>query len=154
MASFRKIYLIIILFIVNDTCKYYWNNKIFILFLIILLCDPERKYQIEPVKKNAKFVVSTLIAVWLAARFFNVLYLSCPIDIFTVFFVFWQLICLICKWHSFELPFFSFTLQQASLCISSAFISYAHYDIVLRYLPVQYRFILLWFIAIEDWYAQ
>jgi hypothetical protein len=155
MSSFRKIYLIIIIFIVNDTCKYYWNNiiynKIFTLSLIMLLCDPAAKYQIELVKKNAKFVAFTLIVVWFAGRFFNVLYLSCPIDVFTVFFVFWQLIYLICKWHSFELPYFSFTLHQASLCIFTAFISYASYDIVLRYLPVQYRFILLWFVAIEDW---
>ena len=27
----------------------------------MLLCDPAAKYQIEPVKKNAKFVVFTLI---------------------------------------------------------------------------------------------
>ncbi|CAF4000385.1 unnamed protein product, partial [Rotaria sordida] len=111
---------------INDTCKYYWNNiiyiKIFILSLIMLLCDLPTKYQIEPVKKNAKLIVFTLIIVWFSTRFFNVL----------------------------KLPYFSFTLHQASLCIFTAFISYASYDIVLRYLPVQYKFILLWFIAIQD----
>jgi prepilin signal peptidase PulO-like enzyme (type II secretory pathway) len=117
----------------------------------MLLCDLPTKYQIELVKKNAKFIVFTLIVVWYAARFFNALSLSCQIDVFTVFFVVWQFIYLICKWHAQELPYFSFTLYQASLCIFTAFISYASYDIVLRYLPVQYKFVFLWLIAIQDW---
>lgn len=127
------------------------DKKILTLFLILFLTDPEAKYQIDLVKKNVRFVVYTLTVVWFAGRFFNALYLSCPIDILTVFFLFWQLICLVCKWYSFELPCLSFTLHQASLCLFMAFITYSFYDIVLRYLPVRYRFLLLWFTAIEDW---
>ena len=117
----------------------------------MILGDPETKYQMELVKKNARFVAFTLVAVWYAARFINILYLSCSIDVLTIFFVFWQFICLFCKWHSFELAYFSLTLHQTSLCIFAAFIAYASYDIVLRYLPIQYRFIFLWFIAFQDW---
>ncbi len=139
----------------NDTCKYYWNNiiymKIFILSLVISLNDIAMSYQPESVKKNAQLIAFTLIIVWFATRFCNATSFQCQIDVFTVFFLFWQLIFLIYKWRCQELPWFSFTLHQALLNICVAFISYAAYDMVLRYLQLRYKIALLWFLAVRDW---
>jgi hypothetical protein len=140
---------------VNDTCKYYWDNiiyiKLIICSLVISLKDVPTRYQVELVKKNIKPIVFTLFAVCFLTRFCNALSFRCQIDVFTVFFLLWQFIFLIYKWYSEELPCFSFALHQASFCAGVAFISYVSHDMVYRYVPVRYKFGLLWFLAIKDW---
>lgn len=139
----------------NDTCIYYWNSieiiQVSIFSLVTYLNGVTKKYQPELVKKNGNLIASTWIAFWFVTRFCNALGFRCQIDVLTIFFLFWQFTFLIEKWYSLELSCFSFTLHQASLCIFVAFISYAFYDVVLRYLPVRYRLGLLWFFAIKDW---
>jgi hypothetical protein len=155
VRKMNSIIYIFYLFLVNDTCKYYWDNtryiKVIIFSLVVSLKDLPIRYPIEPVKKNIEPLVFTLFAVGFVARFCNALSFRCQIDVFTVFFLMWQFTFLIYKWYTWKLPWFSFTLHQTSLCTYMAFISYAFYDMVLRYFPVRYKFGFLWFLAIKDW---
>jgi hypothetical protein len=151
MNSIIYIYLLL----VNDVCMYYWENirwiKVVIFSVVISLEDIPTEYQGEQVRKNARPIIFTLITVWFVTRFCNALRFQCQIDVFTVFFLIWQLISSICKWQSHELLCFSFTLHQTTFCTFVAFVSYAYYDIIFRYLPVRYKFGILWFHAVKDW---
>jgi hypothetical protein len=140
---------------VNDTCIYYWDQiipiKSMMFSLVMALRDLATRYHVECVKKNVQPLVLALITVWFGTRFCNARSFQSQVDVFTVFFLIGQFVFLICKWYCEELPCFSFTLHQASLCTLVAFISYAFYDAVFRYFPVHFKFGILWLVAIKDW---
>jgi len=55
-----------------------------------------------------------------------------------------------CKWKDLELERPFLILQQASCCISTCITAYLYHEFMLRYLPFQFKIILLWITALED----
>ena len=55
-----------------------------------------------------------------------------------------------CKWEDHEFSFPLLTVQQGSLCISAAIMTFFFYDFEDRFFPIQLSFALLWLWALYD----
>jgi hypothetical protein len=95
-------------------------------------------------------VIATIIIGWLLARFCNALHLWCQIDMFIVYFLIWQFMCVIAKWELEKVPLFSCTVHKVWLCMSMAFGAFIAHDAVFRYLSPKIKFFFFWMLAVED----
>ena len=95
-------------------------------------------------------VAVTIVVVWLSNRYYTDRPLENPLDVFTVYFIVWQFVQLICHWQSHELWWPALILQQASLCLFTAFTALIPYEIIVRPLPSQFYFTVLWIRSLID----
>ncbi|CAF4888147.1 unnamed protein product [Rotaria socialis] len=144
-----------IIVVVSENCKRFGisidNYDPFSLVLILIfemicinLLDKEK------ITYSIRSITYTIIYGLLVARFCDAFNLSCPLDIFTVYFLIWQIMFIITEWESNKLPLISLTFYRAWLCIMPASIIFVIHDFVFRYLPIQVNFLLLWLIAFAD----
>jgi hypothetical protein len=143
------------LYIVNDTCRYRYNNFLCIEFFIwfcvaSLIIIVKRRYGNAAVK-NVMFIFDLLLSGWLIARLFNALNLSCQVDVFTVYFLVGQFMYVVSKWILHELPWFSFTVQQGLLCLRCSFNALIVHDIYFRHFSIYLKVAFLWYTAFGDW---
>ncbi len=87
---------------------------------------------------------------WLVARYCDTIDMGYEVDIFTVYFFVWQLVCLIYKWLHQDLPMLSFTLHQKATCLSMAFCAFIEYDIIFRFAPTYAGFAFVWLMSTLD----
>jgi len=143
-----------IIIVVNENCKHFniYNTYdmfslvsilIFQMICINLLDIEKSTYSVRP-------IIYTIIYSLLVARFCDAFNLFCPLDIFTVYFLIWQIMFTITEWESGKLPLISLTFYRGWLCIMPASIMFVIHDYVFRYLPIQVNFLLLWLIAFLD----
>ncbi|UJR18129.1 hypothetical protein I4U23_005029 [Adineta vaga] len=71
-------------------------------------------------------------------------------NIFTVYFLVWQFMYVMCKWECYELSWPLLIFQQASSCISSSLTVFFLYDILYRYVPFQLKIIFVWSLSLYD----
>jgi hypothetical protein len=115
--------------------------KIFVLIMALLVLF----YGLQ-VCIRIRSVAVTIVVVWLLNRY----YTDHPLDAFTVYFIVWQFVQMICHWQSHELWWPALILQQASLCLFTAFIALIPYDILFRHYPSQFYFTVLWIRSLID----
>ena len=95
-------------------------------------------------------VAVMIFVVWLLNRFYTDQQWDSSLDLFTVYFIVWQFVQLICHWQSHELWWPALILQQASLCLFTAFTALVPYEIIVRHLPSQFYFTVLWIRSLID----
>jgi hypothetical protein len=86
-----------------------------------------------------KPMILTISIGWLITRYCDSQNTYYSIDVLTVHFIVLQFIYLLCKWEDLELEWPFFILQQASCCISTCIEAFLFHDILLRYLPFQFK---------------
>ena len=91
-------------------------------------------------------IAFTIVVVWLFNRYFT----DHQLDLFTVYLLVWQFVQVICRWESHDLCWPALILQQASLCLFIAFITFIMFDVLFHHLPIQFHFTFLWFRALLD----
>ena len=104
----------------------------------------------RPLLFRIRSVAITILVIWLVNRYYTAVPLQNPLDLFTVSLMVWQFVQLICHWQSHELWWPALVLQQASVCLLTAFTAFIQYDILYRHLPSQIHFIFLWCRSIND----
>ncbi|CAF1280552.1 unnamed protein product [Rotaria sordida] len=111
---------------------------------IMLLCSARQMQNV--------IIISSLMIMtsWLLARCCDTIYIWYEVDIFTVYLLVWQFVCLIHKWIHQDLPYLSFTLHQKACCLYMAFLAFIMHDVALKYLPTHINFALLWVMSIVD----
>lgn len=144
-----------IIIVVSKNCKHFnifdsnYDTFSFVSLLVfeiicINLLDIEKStYSIRP-------IIYTIIYSLFAARFYDAFNLSCPLDIFTVYFLIWQIMFIITEWESDKLPLVSLTFYRVWLCKMPASMIFVIHDSVFRYLPIQVNFLIFWLIAFSD----
>jgi hypothetical protein len=95
-------------------------------------------------------IIQTTLIVWLLARYCEGKDLYYSVDVFTIYLLVWQCVYVMCKWEDNELSFPFLILQQGSLCISAAVMTFLFYDFQYRFFPIQFNFALLWLWALYD----
>ena len=95
-------------------------------------------------------VVFTIVVVSLFNRYFTDHQMENPLDLFTVYLLVWQFVQVICRWESHDLCWPALILQQASLCLFIAFITFIMFDVLFHHLPIPFHFSVLWFRALLD----
>ena len=73
-------------------------------------------------------------------RFFDSFALWYQVDVFTVYFLIWQLMFVLTQWEYEQLPLLSTTFYQGWLCLLVASQAFVVYDVVFRYLPPSFKF--------------
>ncbi len=95
-------------------------------------------------------VFYTIISAWIVGRFFDGRYLWYQVDIFTMYFLIWQIMLIISLWEYNELPLLSVTIYRGWLCLGIATNAFMFHDNLVRYLPFVFRFCLFWTSSIKD----
>ncbi|CAF3513389.1 unnamed protein product [Rotaria socialis] len=85
-----------------------------------------------------------------STRFCDAFNFSYSLDIFTVYFLVWQVMFLITAWELQILPLISLTFFRGCQCMIPAFIMYFVYDFFFRLLPMEVNFLLIWIFALAD----
>ncbi|CAF1413848.1 unnamed protein product [Rotaria magnacalcarata] len=99
---------------------------------------------------NFRAVIYTIIQTFFLARFCDAFNFSYSLDIFTVYFLVWQVMFLITAWELQILPLISLTFFRGCQCMIPAFIMYFVYDFFFRLLPMEVNFLLIWIFALAD----
>jgi len=152
-AFFKNIYsYFYIIIIVSENCKYFDSTYDTFLLVSILIFEMIciNVFDIEKSTYSIRPIIYTIIYSLLVARFCDAFNLYCPLDLFTVYFLIWQIMFIITEWESDKLPLISLTFYRGWLCIMPASMIFFIHDFVFRYLSIQVNFFLLWLIAFAD----
>jgi hypothetical protein len=95
-------------------------------------------------------VVYTIFISWLTGRFWDGLNLWYKIDVFTVYFVIWQILFVIHKWERKQVPVLSRNFYRGWLCLLMACQAIVFYDAIFSYLPFLHMFNYFWIHSIDD----
>lgn len=95
-------------------------------------------------------VIKVILIVWLLSRYCEDKKVCFRVDVLTVYLFLWQCTYLMCKWEDHGLSCPLLILQQGSLCISISLTAYFYYDLMFKYLPIQFNFVLLWLWSLYD----
>ncbi len=87
--------------------------------------------------------------VWLLARLCDNIYLWHQIDVFTIYFIVWQISYLMNQWCMHELSWASLILHKGSICVISTLIALVFYELFFHY-SIPYNFVWWWLIAFDD----
>jgi hypothetical protein len=99
---------------------------------------------------NIRSAIYTIINSLLLARFCHAFNICCQFDIFTVYFLIWQIMFVTTEWELEKLTLISHTVYRGWLCIMPAFLMYFLYDFFFRLLPIEVNFLYIWLLAIAD----
>ncbi|CAF3694408.1 unnamed protein product [Rotaria sp. Silwood1] len=139
----------------NKNCNYFNNSNYDLdvspLIPVIILAESLTFwYDSQKCSYNIRPVIYTIINSLLLARFCHSFNICCQFDIFTVYFLIWQIMFLITEWELEKLPFISLSFYRGWLCIMPAFHMYFLYDFFFRRLPIEVNFLYIWLFAIAD----
>ena len=93
--------------------------------------------------------MSLVFNAWLLARWCDSFHFWYPLDIFTVYFLIWQIIYLMFQWCYRQLSWPCLIFYQASICIVTAIEAFIFYDLFFRYFP-SVTIIMIWLACYDD----
>jgi hypothetical protein len=141
--------------VVNKKCNCFNNSDIHldaspIIAVTILAKSLTFWYESQKCSYNIRSIIFTIINSLLLARFCDAFNLRCQLDIFTVYFLIWQIMFLLTEWEFQNLPLISLTFYQGWLCIMQSFLIYFIHDFFFGLLPIEVNFLCIWILALAD----
>lgn len=106
------------------------------------------KIQIE--RYSIRPTIYTIIVALLLSRLCDGFHLSCEMDLFTGYFLIWQIMSVMNEWESERLPLSSLLFYRGLICVVMGFMTYAVYDFLFRYFPMKYNFLGVWVLSLVD----